>query len=131
MALYVDNLSYFDEYIHVNGFYLSVKWSSLKNRTTKDRTIFNHGHPVSKFTMPNRPCRICVRKLRCLTMHDRPTTNEIGRFVDDMSDRTFQIILIFGTHFIRHVLIIYQLNRALAVFNGPGVKKHSFFHDRL
>ena len=49
MALYVDNIPYFDEKIHVDGCNPRMEWSPLKSRTPKVFTIFNFGHTVSKF----------------------------------------------------------------------------------
>ena len=46
MALYVNNIPYFVEEIHVIGCNLRIEWSPLKSRTIKDFTIFNFGHPV-------------------------------------------------------------------------------------
>ena len=43
-----DIMSYFDEFIHVHGWTMSILWSPLKIWTPKNFTTANFRHPVSK-----------------------------------------------------------------------------------
>ena len=47
MTLYMDIMPYFDKYIHVYGWNLSILWSPLKIWTPKNLTMANFRHPVS------------------------------------------------------------------------------------
>ena len=49
MNLYKDNMPYFDKFIHVYGWNLSILWSTFKIWMPKNFTIANFRHPVSKF----------------------------------------------------------------------------------
>ena len=48
MTLYKDIMPYFDTFIHVYGWNLSILWSPLIIWMPKNYTIANFGHPVSK-----------------------------------------------------------------------------------
>ena len=48
MTLYMDIMPYFDKFIHVYVWNLSILWSPLKIWTPKNVTIANFRHPVSK-----------------------------------------------------------------------------------
>ena len=54
MALYKDIMSYFDKFIHVYGWNLSVLWYPSTIWTPKSFSIANFRHPVSKSWL--RPC---------------------------------------------------------------------------
>ena len=47
-------MPYFNNEIHVYGYNQSILWSPFKNRTPKNFTINNFGHPVSKSWL--KPC---------------------------------------------------------------------------
>ena len=48
MTLYKGVMLYFDKFIHVNGWNLSILWCPLKIWIRQNLTIANFGHPVSK-----------------------------------------------------------------------------------
>ena len=48
MMLFNDIMPYFDEFIHVYGWNMSILWSPLKIWTPKNFTTSNFRHPVSK-----------------------------------------------------------------------------------
>ena len=48
MTLFNDIMPYFDEFIHVYGWNMSILWSPLKIWTPKNFTTANFRHPVSK-----------------------------------------------------------------------------------
>ena len=48
MTLFNDIIPYFDEFIHVYGWNVSILWSLLKIWTPKNFTTANFRHPVSK-----------------------------------------------------------------------------------
>ena len=54
MTLYGDIMPYFDKFIHVYGWNVSILWSPLKIWTPQNLTIANFRHPVSKSWL--RPC---------------------------------------------------------------------------
>ena len=49
MTLYKDTLPYFNQYIHVYNWNLSILWSTLKKWISQNFTIANFGHPVPKY----------------------------------------------------------------------------------
>ena len=48
MTLFNDIMPYFDEFIHVYGWNMSILWSPLKIWTPKNSTTANFRHPLSK-----------------------------------------------------------------------------------
>ena len=48
MTLFNDIMPYFDEFIHVYGWNMSILWSPLKIWTPQNFTTANFRHPVSK-----------------------------------------------------------------------------------
>ena len=48
MTLFNDIMPYFDEFIHVYGWNMSILWSPLKIGTPQNFTTANFRHPVSK-----------------------------------------------------------------------------------
>ena len=48
MTLIIDIMPYFDEFLHVYGWNISISWSPLKIWTPKNFTTANFRHPVSK-----------------------------------------------------------------------------------
>ena len=48
MTLFNDIMPYFDEFIHVYGWNMSILWSPLKIWTPKNFTTANFRHPVAK-----------------------------------------------------------------------------------
>ena len=54
MTLYKDIMPYFEKFMHVYGWNLSVLWSPSKIWTPKSFSIANFRHPVSKSWL--RPC---------------------------------------------------------------------------
>ena len=54
LTLFNDIMTYFDEFIYVYGWNMSIMWSPLKIWTPKIFTIANFRHPVSKSWL--RPC---------------------------------------------------------------------------
>ena len=48
MTLFIDTMPYFDEFIHVYGWNMSILWSPLKIWTPKNFTTANFRHPVYK-----------------------------------------------------------------------------------
>ena len=48
MTLFNDIMPYFDEFIHVYGWNMSILWSPLKIWTPQNCTTANFRHPVSK-----------------------------------------------------------------------------------
>ena len=54
MTLFKDIMPYFDKFIHVYGWNMSILWYPLKFWTPKNFTMGNFRHPVSKSWL--RPC---------------------------------------------------------------------------
>ena len=54
MTLYKDIMPYFDKFIHVYGWNMSILWSPSKFWTPQNFAIANFRHPVSKSWL--RPC---------------------------------------------------------------------------
>ena len=48
MTLFNDAMPYFNEFIHIYGWNMSILWSPLKMWTPKNFTTANFRHPVSK-----------------------------------------------------------------------------------
>ena len=55
MTFFNDIMPYFDEFIHVYGWNMSILWSPLKSWTPKKFTTANFRHPVSKSWLRHRP----------------------------------------------------------------------------
>ena len=55
MTLFNDIMPYFDEFIHVYGWNMSILWSPLKIWTPKNFTTANFRHPVSKSWLRHCP----------------------------------------------------------------------------
>ena len=65
MTLFNDIMPYFDEFIHVYGWNMSILWSPFKIWTPKNFTIANFRHPVSKSWL--RHWSRTIRKWKDLT----------------------------------------------------------------
>ena len=55
MTLFNDVMPYFDEFVHVYGWNISILWSPLKIWTPKNFTIANFRHPISKSWLRHCP----------------------------------------------------------------------------
>ena len=55
MTLFNDIMPYFDKFIHVYGWNMSILWSPLKIWTNKNFTTANFRHPVSKSWLRHCP----------------------------------------------------------------------------
>ena len=55
MTLFKDIMLYFDEFIHIYGWNMSILWSPLKIWTPKNFTTANFRHPVSKSWLRHCP----------------------------------------------------------------------------
>ena len=67
MTLHKDIMLYFDKYIHVYGWNLSLLWSSLKIWTPKNFTMANFRHPVSYSWL--RPWALVLLRLYITSGH--------------------------------------------------------------
>ena len=75
MTLFNDIMPYFDEFIHVYGWNMSILWSPLKIWTPKNFTTANFRHPVSKSWL--RHCSWSKRNPRDLWLIDLECPNQL------------------------------------------------------
>ena len=116
MTFYKEIMPYFDKFIHVYGWNLTILWYPLKNWTPKNLTIANFRHPVSKSWLSL--CIVLNTNYLCVSGWDGSliTVNEaITCYMFKILTQLIAIVFqdgMFSTHCnrLRHTFCVLELN---------------------